>query len=82
MRNSEFLGKGAFKHFHAHLKDPRCVGGIKQTLLDYAKNSMMELMKSEAPFERKSPLHTLRAKLVLLIHTIFNKNYICFNYEK
>ena len=40
------LGKGALKHFHSHLKDSRCVGNIKQTLLDYAKkNGMMELMK-------------------------------------
>tara|TARA_B100000686_G_C16306053_1_gene720877 strand:+ start:217 stop:510 length:294 start_codon:yes stop_codon:yes gene_type:complete len=40
------FGKGALKHFHSHLKDPRCVGSIKQTLLDYAKkNGMMALMK-------------------------------------
>ena len=40
------FGKGALKHFHSHLKDSRCVGNIKQTLLDYAKkNGMMELMK-------------------------------------
>ena len=40
------FGKGALKHFHSHLKDPRCVGDIKQALLDHAKNNgMMKLMK-------------------------------------
>ena len=40
------FGKGALKHFYGHLKDPRCVGNIKKTLLDYAKNNgMMKLMQ-------------------------------------
>ena len=39
-------GIGALKHFHGHLKDPRCVGDVKKTLLSYAKNNgMMVLMK-------------------------------------
>ena len=38
--------------------------------------------KSEATFERRSSLHSLRATQLLLIYIIFVNNFICFNYEK
>ena len=40
------FGAGALKHFHSHLKDPRCVGDIKETMLTYAKdNKIMKILK-------------------------------------
>ena len=44
----EYVSKfspGALKHFHKHLKDPRCTGDLKKKLMKFAKeNGIMKVL--------------------------------------